>query len=105
MLVHGELGPDHVLVAADGEPIIIDIEGPAYFDVEWEHAFLRLRFGDAYPALRPVDVDPARMALYEYAQTLSLIEAPLRIADTDFPDRQWMLNLADWNINKALQAI
>lgn len=104
-LVHGELGPDHVLVSAAGEPVIIDIEGLAYFDVEWEHAWLQMRFADGYPALRPVEVDPARIDLYRYAQTLSLIEAPLRIAETDFPDRQWMLELAEWNIKKALHEL
>lgn len=104
-LVHGELGPDHVLVTPAGEPAMIDIEGLTYFDVEWEHAFLQLRFGDAYAALRPVDLDPHRLELYRYAQVLSLIEGPLRIADTDFPDRQWMLDLAEWNITKALAAI
>ncbi|BFU43650.1 phosphotransferase [Krasilnikovia sp. MM14-A1004] len=104
-LVHGELGPDHVLVTPSGEPAVVDIEGLTYFDVEWEHAFLQLRFGDAYPALRPVELDPHRLELYRYAQVLSLIEGPLRIADTDFPDRQWMLDLAEWNITKALAAL
>lgn len=83
---------------------MIDIEGFAYFDVEWDHSWLLMRFGDAYPALRPVDLDPHRLELYRYAQTLSLIEGPLRIADTDFPDRQWMLDLAERNIAKALAA-
>ncbi|MGW0433699.1 phosphotransferase family protein [Micromonospora sp. NPDC003197] len=101
-LVHGELGPDHVLVTPAGEPVVIDNEGLTYFDVEWEHAWLQMRFGDAYPLLRPVDLDPHRMTLYRYAQVLSLIEGPLRIADTDFPDRQWMLDLAERNIDKAL---
>ncbi|GAB4054108.1 phosphotransferase family protein [Catellatospora paridis] len=104
-LVHGELGPDHVLVTPDGEPVLIDIEGLTHFDVEWEHAFLHLRFGDAYPLLRPVDLDPHRCELYRYAQVLSLIEGPLRIAGTDFPDRQWMLDLAEWNIAKALAVL
>ncbi|RQX15125.1 aminoglycoside phosphotransferase [Micromonospora ureilytica] len=104
-LVHGELGPDHVLVAPSGEPIMIDIEGLTYFDVEWEHAWLQMRFGEAYSALRPVDLDPYRLELYRYAQVLSLIEGPLRIADTDFPDRRWMFDLAEWNITKALAAI
>jgi hypothetical protein len=104
-LVHGELGPDHVLVTPAGEPVMIDIEGLTYFDVEWEHAWLRMRFGDAYPLLRPVGLDPHRLELYRYAQVLSLIEGPLRIADTDFPDRQWMLDLAEWNIGKALAAL
>ena len=101
-LVHGELGPDHVLVTPAGEPVMIDIEGLTYFDVEWEHAFLQLRFGAAYPALRPVELDEPRLELCRYAQVLSLIAGPLRIADTDFPDRQWMLDLAERNILKAL---
>ncbi|WP_433249337.1 phosphotransferase family protein [Streptosporangium sp. CA-135522] len=104
-LVHGELGPDHVLVTPAGEPVMIDFEGLAYFDVEWEHAWLQMRFGDAYPVLRPVDLDPHRLELYRYAQVLSLIEGPLRIADTDFPNRQWMLDLAEWNITKALAVV
>ena len=84
---------------------MIDIEGLTYFDVEWEHAWLRMRFGDAYPLLRPVDLDPHRLEFYRYAQVLSLIEGPLRIADTDFPNRQWMLDLAERNIKKALAAL
>lgn len=43
-LVHGELGPDHVFLNDDHQPVLIDIEGLTFFDVEWEHAFLRLRF-------------------------------------------------------------
>ncbi|EXG82205.1 phosphotransferase family protein [Cryptosporangium arvum] len=105
VLVHGELGPDHVLVTPAGESALIDIEGLAYFDAEWDHAWLRMRFGDTYPALRPVDLDPHRLELYRYAQILSLIEGPLRIADTDYPNRQWMIDLAQWNITQALAAL
>jgi hypothetical protein len=64
-----------------------------------------MRFDEAYPALGPVEVDLDRMELYRYAQVLSLIEGPLRIATTDFPDREWMLWLADLNIEKALAVI
>ncbi|WP_018220300.1 hypothetical protein [Salinispora pacifica] len=104
-LIHGELGPDHVLVPPSGAPAIIDIEGMTFFDVEWEHAWLQLRFGDAYPTLQPVKLDPNRLEFYRFAQVLSLIEGPLRIADTDFPDRQWMLALAERNVTKALAVI
>jgi hypothetical protein len=102
-LVHGELGADHVLVNAAGEPVMIDFEGLVRFDAEWDHAWLAMRFGDDYPRLGTVAPDPARLELYTYAQVLSLIEGPLRIADTDFPDRQWMLDLAEWNIAKVLR--
>ncbi|MGA8116933.1 MAG: aminoglycoside phosphotransferase family protein [Actinocatenispora sp.] len=104
-LVHGELGADHVLLDDDGRPVIIDIEGLTYFDVEWEHAFLRLRFGAHYSRLGLPEVDEDRVDLYAFAQSLSLIEGPLRIADTDFPDREWMLNLAEWNIGRVLTAV
>ncbi len=104
-LVHGELGPDHVLVTPAGEPVIIDFEGLVYFDVEWDHAWMQMRFADAYPTLRPVPLDTQRLEFYRYAQLLSLIEGPLRIADTDFPDRDWMLDLAERSIGKALAAI
>jgi hypothetical protein len=94
-----------VLVGPAGEPVMIDFEGVTYFDVEWEHAWLRMRFADDYPRLGPVPLDADRLELYRYAQVLSLIEGPLRIADTDFPDRQWMLDLAEWNIGKALAVL
>nr|WP_307873140.1 phosphotransferase [Actinoplanes ovalisporus] len=105
VLVHGELGADHVLIGPAGEPVMIDIEGLTWFDVEWEHAFLQLRFDEAYGELDPVALDPARLEFYRFAQVIALIEGPLRIAGTDFPDRQWMLDLAEWNIGKALAAI
>lgn len=98
-LIHGELGPDHVLVA-DGRPVLIDIEGVMFFDVEWEHVFLELRFGSHY---RPVDgLDPARLALYRLAHYLSLVEGPLRLLDGDFPHRDAMREIAEQNIERAL---
>jgi aminoglycoside phosphotransferase (APT) family kinase protein len=105
-LVHGELGPDHVLVTKNNEPVMIDFEGLAYFDIEWDHAWIEMRFGERhYKRLNPVECDPDRLEFYRYAQVLSLIEGPLRIATTDFPDRQWMLDLAEWNIAKAFAAV
>ena len=79
-LVHGELGPEHVLVAPDG-PVLVDVEGLVYADAEWEHAYLRMRLGDRYPPLDPGDLDPARLTLYRLALHLSLVAGPLRLAD------------------------
>jgi hypothetical protein len=33
------------------------------------------------------------------------MEGPLRIAYTDFPNRQWMRDLAEWNTAKVLAVI
>jgi len=103
-LIHGELGPDHVLLDDRGMPVVVDIEGAMYFDAEWEHAFLRLRFGRHYRPLALKDLDQQRMRLYALAQDLSLIEGPLRLLDGDYPDRDEMLAIAGWATERALSA-
>ncbi len=100
-LVHGELAPGHVLFDDAGAPVIIDVEGVTWFDAEWEHAFLRLTFEQAdHARLGLPAVDEARVAFYDLAQRISLVEGPLRIAAIDYPERDWMLDLAwyhtDW---------
>lgn len=101
-LIHGELGPDHVLVDDSGHPVLIDIEGLMFFDVEWEHVFLQLRFGDQYPALSRPGLDPARLDLYMLAMRLSLVAGPLRLLDGDFPHRTVMQEIAEHNAKEAL---
>jgi Phosphotransferase enzyme family len=102
-LVHGELGPDHILLDRDGDPVLIDIEGAMYFDAEWEHAFLRLRFGDHYPLLGDPALDQDRLRFYQLAQHLDLVAGPLRIADSGHPEREWFLNLAGYHLDQALR--
>jgi hypothetical protein len=43
-----------------------------------------------------------RPAVYDLAQRLSLIEEPLRIAATDYAERDWMLRLADYQLGRVL---
>ncbi|WP_317633566.1 phosphotransferase family protein [Streptomyces sp. HUAS TT20] len=104
-LIHGELGPDHVLVDADGNPVLIDIEGLMYFDAEWEHVFLRLRFGPAYDALRAPGLDEARLRLYRLAMHLNLVAGPLRLLDGDFPDTEFIRGIAEYNLVHALALV
>lgn len=105
-LVHGELGPGHVLLDDAGAPVLIDIEGVTWFDVEWEHAFLRLTFEHAdYARLGLPAVDEARVAFYDLAQRISLVEGPLRIAATDYPERDWMLELAQFHTDWLLAQV
>jgi Phosphotransferase enzyme family len=101
-LVHGELGPDHVLIDHQDRPVIIDIEGLMYFDVEWEHVFLQLRFGRAYPLLHPGGLDPDRLDLYRLAMHLSLVAAPLRLLDGDYSERDQMMEIAEYNLQQVL---
>ncbi|MEV0083973.1 phosphotransferase [Saccharopolyspora sp. NPDC050642] len=101
-LIHGELGPDHVLVDRHGQPVLIDIEGLMFFDVEWEHAFLRLRFGEHYRWLDRRGLDEQRLTFYTLAMHLSLVAGPLRLLDGDFPDRDSMRGIAEHNLREAL---
>jgi hypothetical protein len=101
-LIHGELGPDHVLIRDNGQPVLIDIEGIMFFDVEWEHAFLALRFGDSYRWLRIAGLDDARLRFYTLALHLSLIAGPLRLLAGDYPDREPFLRIIEHNTTRAL---
>lgn len=102
-LIHGELGPDHVLLTPDGHPALIDIEGLLYFDVEWEHVFLRIRFGPRYDALRVPGLDENRLRLYRLAMHLSLVSGPLRLLDGDFPEPGPMKAIAESNLLRVLE--
>ncbi|MGY0057451.1 phosphotransferase [Streptomyces sp. LZ34] len=104
-VVHGELGPGHVQVDADGRPVVIDIEGLMYFDVEWEHVHLRIRLHDAYRPLAVGGLDEGRLALYMLAQRLSLTAGPLRLLDGDFPNRTFMAGIAEYNLKQALALV
>lgn len=101
-LIHGELGPEHLLLDSAGAPVVIDIEGLMFFDVEWEHVYLKLRFGGQYPLLRRPGLDEQRMALYTLATCLSFAAGPLRILDGDYPGHDGMLAIAEANIQRTL---
>jgi len=104
-LIHGELGPDHVLVDAQGHPVIIDIEGLMFFDVEWEHAFLQFRFGEHYRYLWQNGHDDAMLRFYTLCLHVSLCSGPLRLLDGDFPQRDKMMGIVTWNVSKALDFV
>lgn len=42
--IHGELGPNHVIVDENNNAYLIDIEGAKFYDVEEELSFLDIRF-------------------------------------------------------------
>ena len=93
-LIHGDLGPDHVLVDEHGRPYLVDIEGLMYFDVEWEHNFLRIRFHEHYGALRETGLDPVRMRFYALATHLSLVASGIPMVDD--------LRIAEHNVMQTL---
>ena len=70
--IHGELGPEHVMVNRTGKVYFIDIDGAAFFDLEYEHSYVRWRFGEEYARFARDDLDDARMDFYLLAQLISV---------------------------------
>lgn len=102
-LIHGELGPDHVLVNGQLEPYLIDIEGAEYFDIEHEHSFLEFRFGESYRYFANPSLDPDRMRFYRYHHFLSLTAGGLKLLHRGFPDQAFARGLAEAHSRNALR--
>ncbi len=103
--IHGELGPDHVLVNDRLEPYLIDIEGAMFFDIEHEHSFLEFRFGDCYRYLKNDMLDPHRMLFYRFHHHISLTSGGLKLLHRGFPDQQFASQLAVHHSECALRFI
>lgn len=103
--IHGELGPDHVLVNEGLEPYLIDIEGASFFDIEHEHSFLEFRFGDHYRYLKNDTLDPNRMLFYQFHHHISITSGGLKLLHRGFPDQQFAKDIADHHSKCALRFI
>ena len=103
--IHGELGPNHVLVNDKLEPFLINIEGAMFFDIEHEHSFLEIRFGDFYRYLKNDKLDPDRMLFYRFHHHISLLSGGLKLLHRGFPDEQFAKDLANYHAACALQFI
>ena len=60
------------MVDRTGKVYFIDIEGAAFFDLEYEHSYLRLRFGEDYAWFARDDLDDTRMDFYLLARLISV---------------------------------
>lgn len=103
--IHGELGPDHVLINDKLEPYLIDIEGTEFFDIEHEHSFLQFRFGDYYRYLKNDTLDPNRMLFYRFHHHISLTSGGLRLLHRGFPNQQFAKDLTNHHSRCALRFI
>lgn len=103
--IHGELGPDHVLVNDRLEPYIIDIEGAMFFDIEHEHSFLEFRFGDFYRYVKKDSLEPQRMLFYRFHHHISLISGGLKLLHRGFPDERFAKELTKHHTECALRFI
>lgn len=103
--IHGELGPDHVLVNEKLEPYLIDIEGAMFYDIEYEHSFMEFRFGECYHALKREDLDPNRMLFYKLHHHISYASGGLKLLHRGFPNQRLARDIADYNCECVMQML
>jgi len=101
--IHDELGLDeHLLIDAQGEIVIIDLDGCHFFDIEREHSYLKLRFGELYKYLKRDDLDPARMQFYGLCLHISAAHGHHQLLLKGFPDAPILKEIVEWNIQQLL---
>lgn len=103
-LIHDELGPDeHLLIDQNGEIVLIDVDGCQFFDLEREHAYLKLRFGKYYAYLQRDDLDETRMRFYTFCLHISAAYGHYLLFKKGFPDPDMLREIFEYNIQKILK--
>ncbi|PPK80024.1 phosphotransferase family enzyme [Lacrimispora xylanisolvens] len=83
--IHGELGPNHVMVDNYDNAYLIDIEGGKYCDLEEELSFLNIRFGRLLQNLE-MDLDSDRMEFYHIGHCLNNLSGAIQLKLKDYYD-------------------
>jgi hypothetical protein len=101
--IHDELGPDeHLLIDRNNQIVLIDVDGCHYFDLEREHAYLKLRFGEDYRYLHRDDLDEERMRFYTYCIHISAAYGHYLLYQKGYPEPEMLRGIYEHNIQKFL---
>lgn len=85
--IHGELGPNHVLVDKYDNAYLIDIEGGKYCDLEEEISFLNIRFGILLHNLEmDMDLDSDRLEFYHIGHCLNNLSGAIQLKLKNYYD-------------------
>jgi len=101
-LVHGEAGPEHILVDQTGNPYLIDVDSVHYSDIESDHASLELLFGEDYHALRRDDLDPRMMDFYRIALHIAYARGASQLVRKGYHDPDMAKRMLDKNLSAVL---
>lgn len=83
--IHGELGPNHVIVDEDNNAYLIDIEGAKFYDVEEELSFLDMRFNKRLKKLSDI-IDEQRMYFYYIGHCLGNLRGAVELKQKGYYD-------------------
>lgn len=83
--IHGELGPNHVMVDSNNNAYLIDIEGAKFYDVEEELSFLDIRFNKMLKKAENT-VDEQRMFFYYIGHCLGNLRGAIELKQKGYYD-------------------
>lgn len=102
VFIHGELGPNHVLVDENLNTYLIDIESAMFFDAEYEHSFLQFRFGEYYKYFNKDNLDLDRLKFYKMHLHISCLSGALELKQKSYPDITEVNDMIEYNSEQAL---
>mgnify|MGYP001590682092 CR=1 FL=1 len=105
VFIHGEVGPNHVFVDEYLNTYLIDIESAMFFDIEYEHSFLELRFGEYYKYLTADNLDLDRLRFYKLHLYISCFSGALHLKQKGYPDMDDVNGMIEHNTKQALSFI
>lgn len=105
VLIHGELGPNHVLVGDDDKMYFIDVDRVKYFDIEYEASFLEFKFGEYYKYLKEENLDIDRVNFYRFSHHISYLSGAYQLKETNYFEEQEIEKVIRHNLDEILKLI
>lgn len=93
--IHGELGPNHVIVDKNNHAYLIDIEGAKFYDVEEELSFLDMRFNKRLRKSEDI-VDEQRMYFYYIGHCLGNLRGAVELKHKGYYDMDDVNGMIDF---------
>ena len=93
--IHGELGPNHVIVDKDNNAYLIDIEGAKFYDVEEELSFLDMRFNKRLKKVADI-VDEQRLYFYYIGHCLGTLRGAVELKQKGYYDMDDVNGMIDF---------
>ena len=84
--IHNELGPEHVMVDKNNIAYLIDIEGAKFFDAEYEHSYLKMRFGENYRYLDNKTLCYNKLEFYSFCHYIQILQGAHELSTKNYYD-------------------
>lgn len=103
VLIHGELGTNHVLIGEDKKIHFIDIERVKYFDIEYEASYIEFRFKDNYKYLKEENLDINRINFYKIYHNISFLSGAIQLKETNYFDKADIDKMIKHNLEEIIK--